>query len=81
MAGVLMEISSENEKQIELMQPMWIEDIALLQPFPREESRLATPIKPFSGMVIFFKNGIFNYMICAILNNIPYSFIRFGFAF
>ena len=81
MAGVLMEISSENKKQIELMQPMWIEDLALLQPFPREESRLATPIKPFSGMVNLKKIKIFKYMIHTLLNKYSKSFIRFGFAF
>ena len=51
MIGILMEISSENKKQIEIMHPIWIEDLALLQPFPREESRLETPIKPFSRTV------------------------------
>ena len=51
MTATLIEMSSENTKQIAFMQPLWIEDTVLLQPFPKEESRLSTPIRPFSQTV------------------------------
>ena len=72
MIGIMMEMSDENKKHLETIHPFWIEDFVLLQPFPKEESRLTTPIKPFNTTVInyyflfsyrFFSNFLFNYDI------------------
>lgn len=42
------ERSADNDGKIDLLYPSYIQNYALLQPWPKEESRLTIIIQPFS---------------------------------
>ncbi len=38
----------DRSDRIDLTYPFFVDDYILMQPYPKEESRLSAPIKPFS---------------------------------
>ncbi len=56
--------------RVDLCYPIGIDDFILMQPFPKEESRLSAPIKPFSYQVNLNNIDIFKGMLHIILSSI-----------
>lgn len=48
MVSVLMERTVISRQKMDLLYPLYIGNFLLLQPWPEEESRLKTPIRPFT---------------------------------
>lgn len=51
---MLIEQNWQSMDSMALMQPFHISDLRILQPYPNEESKLLTPIKPFTKEVNIF---------------------------
>ena len=47
------ELNLETLEHMGITYPIWIMEYYLLQPFPKEQSRLTNIFKPFSGIVSF----------------------------
>ena len=54
MAPYPIELTLENSKHLATMHPQFVSEFELLQPWPRKESSLNTPIRPFQFLVFFF---------------------------
>ena len=51
--GGAFELDLKTLEHMGVTYPIWIMDYQLLQPFPKEQSRLTNIFKPFSGIVSF----------------------------
>ena len=50
-----------NLKHMELTTTVWIDPLAIMQPYPEQQNRLHVPIKPFQFMVNQSIQNIFTY--------------------
>lgn len=48
---MLFEASLENLNHLAFSQPVWVDDFIILQAWPKEESRITAPIRPFTSIV------------------------------
>jgi len=61
----------EYSYRVDLCYPVGVNDYILMQPFPKEESRLSAPIKPFSYEVELVTNYEFFKTISGALFSFP----------